>query len=268
MSVRVKSCEGGKWQVDIRYRLPNGRRARTRHRVRVSSKTAAKRWGEERERNLFQQRMPCTIKLLPVPKSATRFYDFEEYERLVEAARLTDARAHLITLLGGEAGLRCGEMVALEWSDVDLTKRQLCIQRSAWKGQITVPKGGRLRYVPLTVRLVSALREFRHLRGPRVLYQDDGRPLTEKGVQRFLRQAARRAGVDNNGPHILRHTFCSHLAMKGAPARAVQELAGHVDLMTTQRYMHLSPAALDSAIRLLDGATSGAHGSGEVAKSS
>ena len=49
-----------------------------------------------------------------------------------------------------------------------------------------------------------------------------------------------------------RHTFCSHLAMRGAPARAIQELAGHPDLTTTQRYMHLSPAALDSAIRLLD----------------
>jgi integrase len=50
---------------------------------------------------------------------------------------------------------------------------------------------------------------------------------------------------------ILRHTFCSHLAMRGAPPRAIQELAGHRDLGMTQRYMHLSPA-LDSAIRLLD----------------
>jgi integrase len=49
-----------------------------------------------------------------------------------------------------------------------------------------------------------------------------------------------------------RHTFCSHLAMRGAPARAIQELAGHQDLSTTQRYMHLSPAAIDGAIRLLD----------------
>jgi integrase len=52
--------------------------------------------------------------------------------------------------------------------------------------------------------------------------------------------------------HILRHTFCSHLAMRGAPARAIQELAGHQDLETTQRYMHLSPAALDAAIRMRD----------------
>ena len=48
--------------------------------------------------------------------------------------------------------------------------------------------------------------------------------------------------------HRLRHTFCSHLAMRGAPATAIQELAGHADLITTQRYMHLSPAAIDAAI--------------------
>jgi hypothetical protein len=50
----------------------------------------------------------------------------------------------------------------------------------------------------------------------------------------------------------LRHTFCSHLAMRGAPARAIQELAGHQDLTTTCAYMHLSPSAVESAIRLLE----------------
>jgi site-specific recombinase XerD len=51
---------------------------------------------------------------------------------------------------------------------------------------------------------------------------------------------------------VLRHTFCSHLAMRGAPAKAIQELAGHEDLSTTLRYMHLSPAARESAIKLHD----------------
>jgi integrase len=197
-------------------------------------------------------RMPCAITLLRVSKGSTRFYDFGEFDRLVAAARATDARAYLLVLLAGEAGLRLGEMVALEWHDIDFVKEQVCVQRSAWKGQIASPKGGRLRYIPLTRRLAAALRDARHLRGPRVLYEDDGSALTEGLVQGYVRRAAQRAGLFNNGPHMLRHTFCSHLAMRGAPARAIQELAGHQNLSTTQRYMHLSPAALDSAIRLLD----------------
>ena len=143
-------------------------------------------------------------------------------------------------------------MVALEWGDIDFAKGQLCVQRSAWKGQVASPKGGRLRYVPLTGRLAAALREHRHLRGRRVLYQDDGSVLTEGLVQGFVGRAAQRAGLSNNGPHMLRHSFCSHLAMRGAPTRAIQELAGHADLTTTQRYMHLSPATVESAIRLLE----------------
>jgi integrase len=198
------------------------------------------------------ERLPCTIKPLPVATTSMAFYDFEEYERLAEAAVTIDAVTSLIVLLGGEAGLRCGEMIALEWRDVDLAKGQLCVQRSDWNGHVTVPKGGRLRYVPLTVRLTRALHEHRHLRSSQVLCQDDGRPLTRQIVQYRVLRAARRARLAVSGVHILRHTFCSHLAMRGAPARAIQELAGHRELGMTQRYMHLSPAALDSAIRLLD----------------
>src|SRR5262249_14991862 len=142
--------------------------------------------------------------------------------------------------------------IALEWSDVDLMKRQLCVQRSDWNGHVTTPKGGRLRYVPLTARLAAALREHRHLRSSRVLCRDDGVQLTRQQVQYRVKRAARRANV-RDGVHVLRHSFCSHLAMRGAPARAIQELAGHSELSMTQRYMHLSPAALDAAIRLLDG---------------
>jgi site-specific recombinase XerD len=109
-----------------------------------------------------------------------------------------------------------------------------------------------LRYVPLTVRLTAALRQHRHLRGRRVLGLTDGSPLTQRLVQGLVARAARRAQLTKVGVHILRHTFCSHLAMRGAGARAIQELAGHQDLVTTQRYMHVSPAAIESAIRLLD----------------
>ena len=83
----------------------------------------------------------------------------------------------------------------------------------------------------------------------------DGTPVTRHQVIKAIRGAQRLAGLRKAGVHVLRHTFCSHLAMRGAPARAIQELAGHADLTTTQRYMHLSPAAIEDAIRLLDGRT-------------
>jgi site-specific recombinase XerD len=85
-----------------------------------------------------------------------------------------------------------------------------------------------------------------------------GAPITRDRVIKAVRAAQRAAGIEQ-GVHILRHTFCSHLAMRGAPARAIQELAGHADLSTTQRYMHLSPAATEDAIRLLDGREFGAE---------
>lgn len=197
------------------------------------------------------ERMPCVIRLLPIAKTMAAFHDFEDYERLVEAAQALGSETHLMVLLGGEAGLRCGEIMALEWADVDLAKRQLCVRRSEWNGQVTVPKGGRIRYVPLTVRLTAALREHRHLRSSRILCNDDGTSLTRPQVQYRINKAAQRAHV-GNGVHVLRHTFCSHLAMRGAPGLAIQLLAGHSELSMTQNYMHLTPAALDAAIQLLE----------------
>jgi integrase len=78
-----------------------------------------------------------------------------------------------------------------------------------------------------------------------------GQPKEGLGMSEISGYAARRANVPT-GVHILRHSFCSHLAMRGAAGKAIQELAGHQDLTTTQRYMHLSPAARESAIRLLE----------------
>lgn len=192
------------------------------------------------------ERVPCTIRLVKAPKPSMGFYDFADYERLLDVVKSFGPTAHLVVLLGGEAGLRCGEMIGLEWGDVDLVKRQMCIQRSEWRGHVTVPKGGRLRYVPMTARLAAALHGHRHLKSKRVLC------LEQDVVGECVRKAGRKANLPASGAHRLRHTFCSHLAMRGAPARAIQELAGHQDLMTTQRYMHLSPSAVENAIRLLE----------------
>jgi integrase len=167
------------------------------------------------------------------------------------AAPNVDREAQLIVLLGGDDGLRCGEMIALEWNDVDLQQRQICIRRSDWNGQITIPTGGRLRHVPLTSRLSAALRQIRHLRSRRVLCHEDGTPFTRQQIQYRVKKAALLANV-REGVHVLRHTFCSQLAMRGVPARAIQELAGHTELATTQRYMHSIAAVIEAAIRLLE----------------
>jgi integrase len=231
-----------------RYLETEGRRAEMTELTRVPFL----REGSHRVEWGLIEEIPPIGKLLPVRRSSARFHDFDEYERLVKTARASDWRALLVVLLGGEAGLRCGEMMALEWTDVDFTQRQLCVQRSEWKGRVTMPKGGRLRYVPLTQSLCESLQANHHLRGPRVLCHDDGTGLTQRQVQGLVLRAARSAGLTNRGVHTLRHSFCSHLAMQGAPATAIQHLAGHQDLVTTQRYMHLSQSAVERAIRLLD----------------
>jgi len=350
MSVKVRPYRGGDgWEVDITFRLPNGRRWRERAKAPASSKSGALRWGQDRERHLLQHgpdkkkkevptleefasrfitghavanrqkpsgvaakqtildvhlvpalgtrkldaitnedvqrlkqkmhgkapktvnnvlsvlsvllkkamewdvidRMPCTVRLLKAPKTTMGFWDFQAYANIVTAAKANGVDSHLIVLLGGDAGLRCGEIIGLEWADIDFDKRQLCVQRSEWRGHVTAPKGGRFRYVPMTTRLTEALREYRQRRG-RVVRDEDGQPYTQDMVGDRVRRAARNAGVAISGVHRLRHTFCSHLAMRGAPGRAIQEAAGHQDLVTTQRYMHLSPAAVESAIRLLE----------------
>jgi Phage integrase family len=94
--------------------------------------------------------------------------------------------------------------------------------------------------------------QHRHLKSKRVLCKSDGSSLTQDIVGESVRRAARKAGIPVSGAHRLRHTFCSHLSMRGAPARAIQGLAGHQDLITTQRYMHLSPAAIEGGIQLLE----------------
>ncbi len=104
------------------------------------------------------------------------FYEAEELQRLVEAAGKADPRALVAVLLGGDAGLRLGEILGVEWPDVDVGRALLKVRRAVYGAHVTLPKGGKPRVVPMTERLRRALGEHRHLQGERVLYQDDGRP--------------------------------------------------------------------------------------------
>ena len=79
-----------------------------------------------------------------------------------------------MVLSGGDAGLRLGEIIALEWRDVELGARRLTVHRCEWLEHVTVPKGGRSRQLPMTQRHTAALKAARHLRSDRVLCLADG----------------------------------------------------------------------------------------------
>jgi site-specific recombinase XerD len=115
--------------------------------------------------------------------------------------------------------------------------------------------------------IATALRSMRHLRVEFVFSHDDGVPWTRDWADAALRRQCRRAGLREISWHVLRHTFCSHLAMQGAPAKAIQELARHTSLGVTQRYMHLCSDHRRDAIDLLDARPDGHQlGTGDQAK--
>jgi site-specific recombinase XerD len=146
----------------------------------------------------------------------------------------------VLELLYG-SGIRVGELCALSVGDLDLRR-----------GRATVwGKGGKQRTVPLSEPAVAALRQWigpaRNEavvdRGTDALFVNQrGHPLTPRDVRRIL---DRRAPSPTH-PHALRHTFATHLLDGGADLRAVQELLGHADLATTQRYTHVSRERLRS----------------------
>lgn len=193
------------------------------------------------------------IKGLKVRKTAMSFYEDHELEKLLEMAKFVDDRAHLVVLLGADAGLRAGEMLALRWTDCDMKRGAFSIARGTWRGVTDSTKGGEIRTVEMTARLRAALAAHRHARGPLVLYRPDGRAVSLKIVQGWMKAAQRLANVERAQPvHVLRHTFGTRLAAEGATPKQIQVLMGHASITTTLRYMHLSPASRVSAIRLLE----------------
>lgn len=181
------------------------------------------------------------------------FLTFDEAERLVAA---TEPEWRAAILLGTKAGLRLGEIRALQWSDVDLVRGVIVVRRNFWKDHLNeTPKGGRSRTVDMPASLVEALRAVRHL-NTWVFSQPDGAPLSQKQLERPLRKAVRAAGIPRDagviGWHDLRHTYGSHLAMRGVPLRTIQELLGHASIEQTMRYAHLSPEVKRDAVKVLD----------------
>jgi integrase/recombinase XerD len=166
-----------------------------------------------------------------------------EVEKLIDAAAGVTPRAlrdrALVELLYG-AGLRVSEAVGLERHGVDLDDRAVRV----------LGKGGKERVVPIGRHAADAVRRYlsrgrpyldrRHR--PELFLNAKGGPLTRAGAFLILRRLAAVAGLDPTRvhPHILRHSFATHLLEGGADLRSVQEMLGHADLSTTELYTHVS----------------------------
>jgi integrase len=178
------------------------------------------------------------------------FLSFEEAELFISSAR---PNFRTMLLLAIHTGLRVGELRALRWENVDLGRGVIHVRESATIADaIKPPKNNRFRDVDLSDRALTALKAHRHLRGPFVFCHSDGSILKEHECKHGPKTACRRAKLRTVGWHVLRHTFASHLAMRGVSMRTLQELLGHGSLAMTQRYAHLSPNVPREAVKLMD----------------
>lgn len=178
-----------------------------------------------------------------------RVLDAAELSRLLEAPAADDEPAWrrrrddaVLELLYG-SGVRVGELCGLRVSSLSLAS-----------GSATVwGKGSKERRVPLSEPAIKAVSRWLAIRGEAVpeecgdvLFANErGKPLTPRDVRRIV---DRRSSVPTH-PHALRHSFATHLLDGGADLRAVQELLGHADVATTQRYTHVSRERLSAAYR-------------------
>ena len=188
---------------------------------------------------------------LTLPPDSIRFLSFAEADAFIDAAAESPTwSAQVVVAL--RTGLRIGELLALRWEDVDLHAGRLLVRRSVWQGVESTPKGGRPREIPLSDQALQALGSHPH-RGRCVFARLDGERRDRHGCTRALYTIAERAGqAVPFGWHVLRHTFASHLAMRGVPLKAVQELMGHATMEMTLRYAHLAPDVRRDAVQLLD----------------
>lgn len=192
----------------------------------------------------------------PGPRWLTKQEQFKlirALEKERQAARTDPARAQAardtaIVFLMLHAGLRVGEVCALELTDLELSER---------KGSVRVRqgKGEKERNVPLNQSARAALRgwlEVRPENGHHLFFGKTGKPLGEKGVQDRLRYYAMIIGAEDLTPHVLRHTFAKNLIDSGVGIERVADLLGHSVLETTRRYTKPSQGDLQRAVDQLD----------------
>jgi len=182
---------------------------------------------------------------LPVVLSGT------EVQALLDAVRVAKYRAIVMAQYAG--GLRISEACRLRPEDIDSKRMVIHVHQG---------KGSRDRELPLTPKLLEALREYWrsckvkprvYLFPTRVQATAEERPISDKVVWNACRDTALRAGLTKRvGPHTLRHSFATHLLEAGNDLRTIQLLMGHEELKHTTVYLHLSRRHLHAAVNPLE----------------
>ena len=189
---------------------------------------------------------------LPYPKQRQRLpviLSPGEVAQLIGAASNLYHRTILMTLYS--TGVRRAELCRLKVSDID-SKRMMV--------RVVQGKGGIDREIPLSKKLLAALREYyRWMRPQTYLFPGTvngsraDKPITPKVVWQAVREACTRAGIKKRvSPHSIRHCFATHLLESGADLRSIQMMLGHSDLEATTVYLHLSRRHLQAAANPLD----------------
>ena len=189
---------------------------------------------------------------------------------LLETAETRFPDWHPWLLCALRTGVRVGELIALQWGDVDWVGRYLLVQRNVYNAAISTPKSHQQRRVDISVQLLAALRAWQTREQARWLAA--GRPfpawvfpsvtgtlLDPSNLRKSLSRMLRAAGLHERGPHQLRHTFASQLLMKGADLAYVTYQLGHKDPNVTLKYYihYLPPADGRKAVDRLDAMTPG-----------
>jgi integrase len=196
--------------------------------------------------------IPC-IDWLKVGDQPFDFLSFDEVPKLLAGASEEPWRTMMIVAL--KTGLRPSELRALRWQDVDFKGQKLNVRLGEYRGRTETPKDGDSREVSLSPEALDALRRHpHHLKSPLVFWDAaDGGNLTEHAMRLAIARAVAKAKFPRDlGWYVFRHTFASHLVMRGVSLKAVGELMGHSSMEMTMRYAHLSPAIKQDAVKLLD----------------
>ena len=225
--------------------------------ARFRADLVAKKLGEKRINNILavlskpmKYAVECEvidkaprIGMFKVERPEIVAWDFEQYARLLAAAKAEGDEWYAALCLAGEAGLRVGEVKALRWrEDVDMIARTITVNQQTRNKQTTTPKGRTRRTIPMTSRLHDALKRMSVIREGLVIRNVDGSAKTDDQADKAIGRICRRAGLPVRLFHTLRHTFGTHSALFGVNPWRLQAWLGHKRIDETMLYVHVAEA--------------------------